>query len=153
PEPIPSFQPYLRRRERQLSDEDRSAFDEFFGVGALTEDPHQELPRQRGAIVLPTDLIESLADGWTRSDPMVGHNRPYKARRWINACDADGAQAVMQMFAGYGATIPKLVFNYETHPEDTSSAPFEITMGGLEKTRAEVKDLGKGWIEFKEMKD
>jgi hypothetical protein len=146
--------------EEQIAgqEERRTAFHEFFGGGALSQHPHEDL-KHPGVIVLQADLIDTLAGGWTTPNQMDGdnrpymdgYNRPYKARRWINACDTDGAQAIMHMFAEYSAAIPKLVFHYEGPSED-KSAPFEITMGGFgEKTRGEVNELGKGWIKYEGM--
>jgi hypothetical protein len=143
-----------RTKNHEVSEEHKTAFAEFFGGGALGKDARESPFKTRGVIVLHSDLIESLTDGWTSLRQIVGHNRPYKARRWINACDTDAAQAIMQIFAQYSNTIPKLIFNYETRPEDTSSVPFEITLGGFgKKTRDEVKEFGKGWAAYKEMKD
>jgi hypothetical protein len=121
-----------------------SEFEEFFGC----------LPGEPGAIILQADTIDYLTRGWVPPRLLKnirGEHRPFKARRWINACDTEGALAIRRAFYTRNQPLPTICFSERgKNVESSPKAPFEISMGGFtSKVRREIEDIGRGWMQLK----
>jgi hypothetical protein len=156
-----------RARWKYPDDKEELAFRQFFGIGAWSQDPSTP----RGVIVLQSDFIGRLASPWGRSlrqhssrealsadnyedlahGRLIGTDRGFKARRWINTLDTDGCQFIMDLFNRFRINTPRIVFSEHAFHDaiNIGSPPFEITMGGFaSKARAFLNRIGKGWMRF-----
>jgi hypothetical protein len=146
-------------------------FNEFFGERAWSTSKRA----RRGVVILQSDRIEDLYEDISRSQEadlrrkkttaprqalesghFRGPSRLFKARRWVNRCDGDGAQGIFGLFERYKINAPRLVFSDHNFSDSIAigKAPFEITMGGFtSKTRTELNHIGKEWMQFKVRED
>ncbi len=138
---------FLPAVESDVADS-RVAFIEFFGLAGS---------RTPGAIVLQPQAVDKVLADYvpgilsaasvlgggrkgkrrpvvTRSvtaiaaSAILPSTRLYKARSWINRWDAEGAEAVRELFRDKREGVPNLVAS-EVHDERTESAPVVFSMG------------------------
>jgi hypothetical protein len=130
----------------------KNEFDEFFGREAWSTDPDSPT----GTVILQSDLINDLqfptVDGSSATEEeLVGTDRVFKARRWVNRCDTDGVQGLLQLFHKNQINLPTVLFSDHSYADLLSmkNAPFEIILGGFtSKTRTQLNQIGAGWMRF-----
>lgn len=105
-----------------------------------------------GMIVLQADRLGSLMQGWNdeqSQEVLQGKHRAFKARRWVDACDVEGAQAIVDVFVSHQLRPPIMSVCYRGITEPQSYG-FEIITGGFtDVTRRDLDWIGGGWLQLR----
>ena len=120
---------------------------QFFGLGDRDSD---------GMIVLQADRLSGLMRGWTdekSQEVLLGRHRPFKARRWVDACDVEGAQWIVNAFVAHQLRPPVISVCYRGIPEPTSYAYEIITGGFTDVMRRDLNSIGEGWLQLRMLDD
>lgn len=122
------------------------ALSDFFGVDV-------ELYSSAGQIVLQEDNIDKVLtdSGFTNATAIIDgspKNRLYKARRWANAFDAEGAWRIAEIFRASDLEPPAVLIEKRGDNPLRAESRFQIAMGlGFHSASGQVfSELGVGWI-------
>jgi hypothetical protein len=136
---------FLTYGRKWIKEKDQRSFEQLFGT----------CDTEPGHIVLQDDrmdrLLEKLfkdSEGERSGPAQSGANRLLKARRWINAHDADGSREIRDCFRKLRFVPPELVIVGREGSYDHKNAPFVICMGMGFTTESLniVKNACAGWM-------
>ena len=131
---------------RSVEEQNGDPFSEVFG---LVNEPHDSV------IVLQSDSITDLTKRWAGTTRrIVGDDRVFKARRWVNACDTEAAQEILSAFSDRGRRPPRIVISPRGTWQIKEDWGTEIVLGGFAHlTERDVNEIGLGWLQFKSTRD
>jgi hypothetical protein len=137
-----------------IKEKNQRAFEELFGSRHSST---------AGEVILQADKIDVILKPLFGDEKMVDaaldqkytpgkkeSNRLFKARRWINAHDADGAREIRDAFRSVDLSPPELAIEERGSQYVYDKAPFVICMGlgFTTETKAIVDKAGDGWLKI-----
>jgi hypothetical protein len=151
---------FVKQLPKVMKERKQHAFEQFFGISDSEAAGHFILQADRIDKVLK-DLssnpkqVETLVDEPVPPpEAKAKSNRIFKARRWVNAHDADAARAVREMFRKWNVVPPELYVqgHKEVRPpeklleHDDAPCVFSAGLGFTDYTDAVFSEAGDGWM-------